>query len=633
MFDDPLAAPPLIRAPDDPSKWDEWRQGLHDWREAAVKALGYRDDAYDDPAFAWMQTCRACGKVMMFDRTFVEPETGHFLVEDWVKHARDQFGELDALVLWQAYPRIGFDSRNQFDHYREVPGGLKGLKDVVNRLHQLDVKAILAYNPWDVGTRREPKADYATIAEMVGEVGFDGVFLDTLREAGRELRGSLDRSRKGVALISELALPLEAIADHHASWAQWFDDSHAPGILRNRWLERRHMMHQIRRWDTDHTGELHIAWMNGAGMFLWQNIFGSWSGWTDRDLSILRSMLPIQKHFSGVLTHGIWTPLVDCTLRDCFASKWELSGATLWTLVNRSHADVKGSALPEASHSGSKLYDLVRGIELDHADLEIPARGIGAVVRLPDHAVSASFKSLLEAQARRFRDRKPYATRVDPMPIRTPAPHAPGKASDSMVRVEGGRRAIISKVRIRECGDYVFMPQEVYPGLHGHRLIERRVTLRSFALDRSEVTNAEFLAFLKQSGYEPKRAGSFLAHWVESVPAPGTENHPVTFVDLNDARAYAKWAKKRLPTEDEWQSAVEDHGLPFGKVWNWTESEHADGHTTFSFLKGGCSLKVEGSDWYADGGARSAEWSAKFIHFYPELDRCETIGFRCAVDL
>ena len=34
----------------------------------------------------------------------------------------------DAVVIWQAYPNIGFDERNQFDFYRDLPGGRRSSK-------------------------------------------------------------------------------------------------------------------------------------------------------------------------------------------------------------------------------------------------------------------------------------------------------------------------------------------------------------------------------------------------------------------------------------------------------------------------------------------------------------------------
>jgi len=135
--------------------------------------------------------------------------------------------------------------------------------------------------------------------------------------------------------------PLERIVDHHMSWAQYLGDSDVPGVLRNKWLERRHMLHQTRRWNHEHSGELQTAWMNGTGMMIWENVFGSWVGVNARDRSILRSMLPVQRRFARLFASEDWTPLVDgAEAKDVYASRWEHAGAQLWTLVNRSTAPI-----------------------------------------------------------------------------------------------------------------------------------------------------------------------------------------------------------------------------------------------------------------------------------------------------
>ena len=95
------------------------------------------------------------------------------------------------------------------------------------------------------------------------------------------------------------------------SWAQWFADSPAPGVMAAHWFERRHMQHHTRRWNRDHSDEMQSSWMNGAGMLVWDAVFGSWVGWKERDKATLRSMLRVQRAFADVLTRGEWTPLAD----------------------------------------------------------------------------------------------------------------------------------------------------------------------------------------------------------------------------------------------------------------------------------------------------------------------------------
>jgi len=637
----------LIPAPDDPKDWPAWREGLEAWRDEARK--GYDGSTYDKPEFAWMQRCFCFAKVMVFDRQFVDPDLGEFKVEDWLDWMDRDFGGIDALILWQAYPRIGVDRRNQFDHYREFPGGMNGLRGVVDRLHARGVKAALAYNPWDTGTRREPKSDAEALADLCGEAGFDSIFLDTLPQGGPDMRQAVDKARPGVVLESELALPLDAIPTHHASWAQWFDDSRAPGILRNRWFEQRHMQHMIRRWDLDHSGEMQMAWMNGAGMFVWQNIFGSWNGWNDRDRSILRSMLPIQRCYGRHFTHGKWTPLVETSGNGLYASKWDLDRITIWTAVNRETMLVDGFVGSASSNGSVRLFDLVKGVELDHGHLSLDARWIGGLISIPSSLVDADFEKFLAGQAERFAKASHEVRRIDPMPVRVSlecgaqAPPWNRRASAGTTEIPASDdashplRDVVARFRVRECGEYgygVFMYQ-AFPGLHQERPIGRVIRIGKVAVAEREVTNEEFHAFLKASAYRPASTESFLKHWQDGAPKAGDEDKPVVYVSLDDARAYAKWAGLRLPTEDEWQLATGHPPIANRQpaIWNWTESEHEDGHTTFSILKGGCDWESKGSGWYFDSGPRSPDWSAKFIHFWPGLDRCETIGFRCAADL
>ena len=195
--------------------------------------------------------------------------------------------------------------------------------------------------------------------------------------------------------------------------------------------------------------------------------------------------------------------------------------------------------------------------------------------------------------------------------------------------------------RRRECGlyegaDFDGWPGNAPPGLHETAEIVEETRLAPYAIDSAPVSNADFHRFLHESGYRPGARHNLLRHWgKDGRPPPGREREPVVWIDLDDARAYAAWAGKRLPSEAEWQWAAEQGKLEPGSpaVWNWTESERSDGRTRFCILKGGSAFRAAGSDWYADGGPRPPDFAAKYLLLWPGLDRCATIGFRCAVSL
>lgn len=90
---------------------------------------------------------------------------------------------------------------------------------------------------------------------------------------------------------------------------------------------------------------------------------------------------------------------------------------------------------------------------------------------------------------------------------------------------------------------------------------KRKFKGAAFRIDPHEVTNEEYALFLAATGHPAPR------HWRDGRFPPGRENHPVTHVSLLDAEAYAKWAKKRLPTAEEWEKAarfIDGRKFPWG---------------------------------------------------------------------
>jgi sulfatase modifying factor 1 len=367
-----------------------------------------------------------------------------------------------------------------------------------------------------------------------------------------------------------------------------------------------------------------------------------WVGWNERDRETLRAMRRIYTSHAPWFVAEDWTPLADqpAEAPAIYASRWVQDGKALWTIVNRG-PDHNGAWLVTDGVADSSWMDLVSGQRLSAVPLpggmmaiggNLPSGAIAAVVAAPigTTAIAASITG----------------SRDSHFPARMAARRAPPRVEHREVPADmmpvtwpGGELRVI--YRLRETGLYGEAPfvdewKPLPPRLHQMTSVTRPVEATRFAIGRTEVTNAQYFAFTQATGYRPVRPERFLMHWGEDgQPLPGTEASPAVHVELADARAYARWAGFRLPTEDEWQIAAETGllGRLAPQAWNLTESEHCDGRSRFHIIKGGCAPLPQVSDWYVESGPMPPQRSVKLLQLGAGLNRSPLIGFRCAVDL
>ena len=189
------------------------------------------------------------------------------------------------------------------------------------------------------------------------------------------------------------------------------------------------------------------------------------------------------------------------------------------------------------------------------------------------------------------------------------------------------------------------------------------ISLKGFYVDETEVSNKEYKQFADATGHTAPKSADF-------TTAP---DNPVVGVTYEDAQAFAAWAGKRLPTEEEWEKAARGvdgrrypwgqepwtHGVPTrlqpinsfpdrkspygalnmaGNVFEWTASTFPAGNAEFEDMRTVLGTMNFSKVWHTiKGGSFSPHGDVFFQCFmrrgFPPDQQSPVIGLRCVRDL
>jgi gamma-glutamyl hercynylcysteine S-oxide synthase len=676
-----------------------WLADIKALRSAAKDRYGVDGADYGRPEFKWTQSSFVQPQVMVQDRYLYDPKNGKYTVGRFLDDVNTRYGGIDSVLIWPGYPNLGIDNRNLNDLIDDLPGGKAGVRGMVEEFHQAGIHVLFPVFTWDQGTRSPGMPAWDAISQILADIDADGINGDTLDGLPRTYRVASDRLNHPLVLEPEGGLggslnfdpsyprgADEMLSYNTMTWGYWNYDF-VPSISRYKWIETRHMVHICERFSRDHTVALQAAFFNGIGFESWENVWGIWNGMTAHDGEVLRRVATLERHFASLLTSVEWIPHTPTEQFGVFASQWPSHDERLWTIINRNHYTVSGRQIVVPMRSSSRFFDLWHGVELQpiargdamELSFELEPDGFGAILETTNPAPSLfPLLKLMAGYAARpldqfSREWTPLRQRAVPIQESNVAE----AATKGMVRVPAGD--FIFKVEGTEieggddAGVDVQYEWEDSPRRHHMEPMH----IHAFWIDEYPVTNREFRMFLQASGYRPADSHNFLRDWSQGTYPNGWDNKPVTWVSLEDARAYARWAHKRLPHEWEWQysaqgtdgrtypwgnawfpdaapkpdqgrdmlppSDVNQHpagASPFGimdmvgNVWQWTD-EYIDDHTRAAILRGGSHYLPAYSNysyWYFPQ-AKELYKHSKYLLMAPSIDRSATIGFRCVKDI
>ena len=118
-----------------------------------------------------------------WDRLFFNGSSQQYTVQAYLEDLKRRYGGVDSVLIWPTYPLLGLDDRNQFDLFESLPGGIKGLRSVVEELHGQDVQVLFPYLAWDNFTRPDTsrRTDATRMAALIADALADGGNADSAK--------------------------------------------------------------------------------------------------------------------------------------------------------------------------------------------------------------------------------------------------------------------------------------------------------------------------------------------------------------------------------------------------------------------------------------------------------------------
>jgi formylglycine-generating enzyme required for sulfatase activity len=626
----------------------EWQEGLRLMFQKRllydVEPGTFDNSMFGRPDLKWVRHAYVSHLIQNWDNFYYDYSDGKFHLEEFIQKGSKLYGGDDFIGIWPTWPTLGLDQRNQWDLFRDLPGGMPQIKKMAKMCNKHHSRLFICYNPWDESTRSEKHT--TGMAQIIAATGADGVVLDTKGESSRELQQAADSVRSGVVMYSEgMAVPrdMQGIVSGRVHNALYY----CPMLNLNKFIKPEFAIFRVAElYKEPILREYNVAFFNGYGIEM--NIFAPGKPeWAEDQYRHLGRTSRILRENTTNFVSGNYTPLMSTSRDNIWVNQWKTDEKiiySIYSLIPEGYKDYLFEVDPKEKmhfvdlwHHREKLPKFIDGKWMMEAETDAFNKSwlgtnnegqVDCIASLPELLNISRTSDELWVEVSNGDEIRIWAgvPGYEKKPLVLPAGKHSINLMENFGRFEGRfviqlfKSGILSDERIEEiipgtprliskpekttrsetaplgmvkipAGSFVFKTTNgdefiPYPNDNQGKTFE----MLDFYMDKHPVTNLQFKAFLDATHYLPTDTANFLKNWSAGMIPAGQEKFPVVYVSYEDALAYAHWAGKRLPTEPEWQYAAQTSAA---NEWPWIQKkpvkrvlQEVTGTLTVSSLEG-----------------------------------------------
>jgi len=310
-----------------------WQNGILQvfQKRKLYEVENFNDSLYHRKDLEWVRHTYLMHLMMAWDKNLFDRPNNTYAINQFIARGNQCYGGDDIIGIWPTWPTLGLDQRNQFDLYKDLPGGFNAIQNISDELAKQNKHLYVAYNPWDIDTRAQNH--YDGLSWLINNTHADGVVLDTQGSSSDSLQKAADSVRKGVIMYSEgmaVAKDMQGIISGRVHNALYYP----PMLNLNKFIQPGFTIYRVAElYKEPINREFATSFFNGYGTEMNIMVPGQ-PAWTEKQYALLGKTTHLLRLLSDNFNAANVLPLIPTKVDSIWVNKWVTNQKTVYTIYS-----------------------------------------------------------------------------------------------------------------------------------------------------------------------------------------------------------------------------------------------------------------------------------------------------------